>query len=177
MDPHEQNEWITRHIPHRVRAAIARLNLHESLLHVKAFIDPDLQTDEDKIYWRCSTDSIWQGRLAAIRWLIEFVGIKQGDNGRAVCAKKKPYSKDVRIDDFDGGELLRPATQEGQFLAHIWKGCSQASSHATNEYDHPSVNDEKDLPPALTIILDHLQKTIYQKAGQNIRDYVLERVI
>jgi hypothetical protein len=54
MDPHEQNEWITRHIPHRVRAAISRLNLEESLLCVKAFIDRELRTDEDKIYWRCS---------------------------------------------------------------------------------------------------------------------------
>ncbi len=175
MDLHEQSEWITRHIPHRVRAAIARLNLEDSLLRVKAFIDPELRTDEDKIYWRSATDSIWEGRLAATRWLIEFVGIKQDGKGNpAVCGKNS--RQDVRSDDFDGGRLLDHSTHEGQLLANVWKGCSQASSHATNAYSHPSVSDKKELPEALKIILDHLQKTIYQKAGKNIRDYVLERV-
>lgn len=175
MDPHEQSEWIARHIPHRVRAAIARLNMEGSLLRVEAIIGPQLRTDEDKIYWRCSTDSIWEGRLAATRWLIEFVGIKQDGEGKpAVC--KKNFPKDVRIDDFDGGKLLDHSTREGQLLANVWKGCSQASSHATNAYNHPPVSDRKDLPEALKIILDHLQNTIYQTAGKNIRDYVLEHV-
>jgi hypothetical protein len=52
MDQHEQREWITKHIPHRVRAAIARMNMENSLLRVKAFIDPEPRTEEDKIYWR-----------------------------------------------------------------------------------------------------------------------------
>lgn len=180
MDQHEQSEWITKHIPHRVRAAIARLDMEKSLLRVKPFIDPELRIDEDKIYWRCSTDSIWEGRLAATRWLIEFVGIKADGKGNpAVCEKKKVRNNvpttDVRVGDFDGGSLLRPLTPEGTFLADIWKGCSQASSHATNAYNHHSVSDKKDLPEALKIILDHLQNTIYQKAGKNICDYVLER--
>src|SRR5437867_220410 len=158
MDGHEQSEWLTMHIPHRVRAAIARLNMEQSLLRVKAIIEPQLRTDEDKIYWRCSTDSIWEGRLAATRWLIGFVGIKQDNAGNPAVCKK--VDKDVRIDDFDGGRLLGPSTPEGRLLAAVWKGCSQASSHATNEYGHPSVSDKQDLPEALKIILDHLQKTI-----------------
>jgi hypothetical protein len=173
MVPHEQSEWITKHIPHRVRAAIARLDLKGSLLCVAALIDPELRTDEDTIYWRCSTDSIWKGRLAATRWLIDFVGIKQDSKGKAVAHGKR--SSDVRIDDFDGGRLPGPSTPEGEFLANVWKGCSQASSHATNAYNHPSVDDKKILPKTLKIILDHLQTTIYQKAGKNIRDCVLER--
>jgi len=32
------------------------------------------------------------------------------------------------------------------------------------------------LPEALTPIVKHLQNTIYQKAGKNLRDYVLEPV-
>ncbi len=172
MDQNEQREWIDRHIPHRVRAAAARLNLEESLLRVRALVDPVRRTDEDEIYWRCATDSIWEGRLAAIRWLIEFVGIKQGRSGNpAVC--QKSFREDVRIDDFDGGRLVDCSTPEGRHLASVWKGCSQASSHATNAYNHPSVNDKKDLPEALKIILNHLQNTIYQRAAKNIRDYVL----
>jgi len=76
--------------------------MENSLLRVKAFIDPAPRTDEDKICRRCSTDSIWEGRLAATRWLIEFVGIRRDKNGNpAACTKKR--KDDVRMDDFDGG--------------------------------------------------------------------------
>jgi hypothetical protein len=32
MNSSEQSEWIARHIPHRVRAAVARLPMQNSLL-------------------------------------------------------------------------------------------------------------------------------------------------
>jgi hypothetical protein len=175
MDQHEQSEWITKHIPHRVRAATARINMENSLLRVGAFIDPALRTDEDKNYWRCALDSIWEGRLAATRWLIEFVGVQQDRNGNPVACPKK-RKDDVRIEDFAGGYLLDPSTVNGRYLADVWKGCTQASSHATNAYNHPSVDDRKVLPEALKIILNHLQNTIYDKVSINIRDCVLERV-
>jgi hypothetical protein len=174
MDQHEQNEWVTKHIPHRVRAAVARLNMEDSILGMNALIDPALRTDEDRIYWRCSTDSIWEGRLAATRWLIEFVGIKRGNDGNPVASTKK--GKDVRIDDLEGGRLLDPSTPRARRLANVWKGCSQASSHATNAYSHPPIDDQKVLPEALKIILDHLQSTIYDKASKKLRDCVMERV-
>lgn len=173
MDAHEQREWICRHIPHRVRAAIARLPMESSLLRVQASIDPPRLTDQDEIYWRCATNSIWAGRLAATRWLIEFIGIKQGKNGKAMRAKKQQGSQDVRIDNIDGGILFDVDGAEAQFLADVWKGCSQASSHATNQYDHPSVSDQSALPAAVTLILNHLQNTIYLRANVNLRDCVL----
>lgn len=174
MDPHEQSEWMTKHIPHRVRAAIARVRMENSLLRVNAFIDPVLRSDEDKIYWRCSTDSIWEGRLAATRWLIEFVGIQDKNGNPAACNKKRKV--DVRIVDFEGGRYLDPSTAHGRCLADVWKGCSQASSHATDAYTHASVDDQTVLPEALRIILDHLQETIYDNASKRILDYVLELV-
>jgi len=173
MDQQEQSKWITTHIPHRVRAAIARLPLEGSLLRVTASIDPELRTEVDKIYWRCATDSIWEGRLTATRWLIEFVGVKQDRRGNPAVCEKNKFGNDVRIDDFDGGKLLAHSTHEGQLLASVWKGCSQASSHATNAYRHPSVDDRTVLPEVLRIVLDHLQKTIYDKASKNVRDSVL----
>jgi len=173
MDPDEQTQWLTTHIPHRVRAATARLDMTRSLLGVRALIDPECRTVTDKVYWRCSTDSIWEGRLAATRWLIEFVGIKEGPEGNPAVAGKSKHGKDVRIDDLEGGELFDHSTDQGRRLASLWKGCSQASGHATKAYDHPSVSDKKELPDGLAIILDHLQRTIYQKAGMNIRDHVL----
>lgn len=173
VNQREQSEWRTKHIPHRVRAAIARLPMEQSLLRVTATIDPAPRTDLERIYWRCSTDSIWEGRLAATRWLIEFVGIKQDRSGNPACTKKGMH--DVRIDDFDGGALLVPSTPNGQRLADVWKGCTQASSHATNAYNHPKI-DETVLAGALKAILDQLQNTIYAKANEKIRDYVLEAV-
>jgi len=173
MDLQEQSEWMTKHIPHRVRAAIARLNLEGSFLRVNASIDPELRTEVDKIYWRCATDSIWEGRLVATRWLIEFVGIRQDGKGNPAVFEKSKFGQDIRIDDFDGGILLGHSTHEGQLLANVWKGCSQASSHATNAYSYPPVSDKKELPEALKIILDHLKNTIYEKAGKEFCDYVL----
>jgi hypothetical protein len=174
MDANEQPEWLCRHIPHRLRAAIARLPLENSLLHVKASIDPERRTDQDEVYWRCATDSIWEGRLAATRWLIEFIGIKRDGSGKATEHKKRKWSKDVRIDDFDGGTLFDTSDPNAQLLADVWKGCSQASSHATNEYNHPALSDRKELPAALTIVLNHLQDTIYKRASKRIRDCVLK---
>jgi hypothetical protein len=173
MNADEQSEWITRHIPHRVRAAIARLPMENSLLRVKASIDPERRTDREEVYWRCATDSIWEGRLVATRWLIEFVGIKRNDDGKAAECKKKRGSKDVGIDDLDGGKLFDLSSPHAQLLADVWKGCSQASSHATNEYNHPAVSDQKELPDALTMILNHLQDTIYNQVGEKVSDCVL----
>ncbi len=178
MNVTEQGEWIAKHIPHRVRAAIARLPMNNSILEVEAAIDPELRTDQDEVYWRCATDSIWEGRLAATRWLIGFVGIKADKNGRKTECKKKGSkekgAKDVRIDEFGGGELFNLCNPHAQLLADVWKGCSQASSHATNEYNHPSVCDRKELTETLTVILKHLQDTIYNRAGMKVRDCVLK---
>ena len=88
MDAPEQAIWLAEHIPHRVRAAIARLPMESSILRVTATIDPKCLTEQQKIYWRCAADSIWEGRLAATRWLIEFVGIKQGKAGNPVRCEK-----------------------------------------------------------------------------------------
>ncbi|HUJ81343.1 MAG TPA: hypothetical protein VLW83_05640, partial [Candidatus Acidoferrales bacterium] len=99
----------------------------------------------------------------------------QSKGGTSTVCEKRVPSEDVRIDDFDGGRLLDHLTDDGKLLASVWKGCSLASSHATNCH-HPSVSDQDVLPKALAIIVKHLQDTIYQKAGKELRDYVLERV-
>jgi hypothetical protein len=113
--------------------------------------------------------------LAATRWLIEFVGIHQNKKGNPIACPGK-RKDDVRVTDF-GGRLLDPSTPDGRRLADLWKGCTQASSHATNaDPPHPSVDDQTVLREALKVILDHLQDTIYDKESKKLRDYVLERV-
>ena len=176
MDSREQSQWLTNHIPHRVRAGVALLDgMEKSLLGAKIIIAPTCQSAEESLYWRIVTNSVFEGRLAATRWLIEFVGINQDRNG-VPCnrEKSKNHPFDVRIEDLDGGEILKCDTDDGKYLADIWKGCSQASGHATHKSNHPSVADRR-IAAALTIIRVHLQKTIYTKAGLNIRDCVFNR--
>lgn len=177
MDAAEQARWLKDHIPHRIRAAAARLPMENSLLQVTATIDPHPLTPPGRIFWRFATDSIWQGRLVAARWLIEFVGIKESDKCIPVQCRRNPkFPHDVFIDNLAGGVLFRPNAPEAQLLAQVWGGCSQASSHATTDtHKHHSIN-ERPLAEALTIILDYLQAGIYDTAGQKLRDYVLEPV-
>jgi len=170
----DQNRWMFDHIPYRVRVAISRLNdLDDSILGVKAFIkEPVPESQEQAVYRRCETDAIWEGRLTAIRWLIEFVGVKQRrKDGKAIrCDVDQKEGSDVRITHIQGGiffDLTKEA--EAQRLANIWKGCTQASSHATNANHLPV--DDKTAAEALKIVLRHLQETIY--AGKNLGDYVL----
>ncbi len=177
MDAAEQARFLEVHIPHRIRAATARLPMENSLLQVTATIDPRLQTPQDRLYWRFAADSIWEGRLAATRWLIEFVGIKEGDGSLPVQnERKRRFPNDVFINDLAGGVLFSTTVPEAQLLARVWGGCSQASSHATTDtHIHHPIN-EKPLAEALTIILDYLQAGIYDTAGTKLRDYVLEPV-
>lgn len=173
MDPKTQEEWLTTHIPHRVRAAIARLPLEDSVLRVDTRINLTPRTDAERIYWRCATDSIFQGRLAATRWLIEFIGIKADKNIKPVkCDKDSRNGDDVRINDL-GGELLSPEEPPAGDLARVWKGCSKVAMHATDACRHPEVEDPQ-LVKALKVITEHLQNQIYKKAGKQLRDYVLE---
>jgi hypothetical protein len=37
------------------------MDMKHTLLGVNPLIDPALETREHKIYWRCATDSIWEG--------------------------------------------------------------------------------------------------------------------
>jgi hypothetical protein len=52
MDAPEQTKWLAEHIPHRVRSAIARLPMENSILRVTATVDPQCRTEQDRIYWR-----------------------------------------------------------------------------------------------------------------------------
>jgi hypothetical protein len=144
LSPGDQADWRRTHIPHRVRAAIARLDMQQSILQVNTLLDPDRLTPDRKVYWRCSTDSIWEGRLAATRWLIEFLGICQ-KSGKP--ARPKKLHADVQLDDFNPGSnsLFDLSKPDACLLADVWKGCSQASSHATHGSNHPPVNEASDI--------------------------------
>jgi hypothetical protein len=54
-----------------------------------------------------------------------------------------------------------------KILAKVWKGCSQASGHPTQDTNHPPVNP-KALDEALRIIVEHLGRTIYSGGLANL---------
>lgn len=175
LDAATQNFWLVQHILHRVRAAVARLHgMEGSVLRASVkcvFLDEPSTGDSDqRIAWRCTNDAVHEGRLAATRWLIEFVGIKW--NGGSPIEAEPDRSKDVRIDQIDGGSLISHGSPEGMRLGQFWKGCSQAMSHATDSTRHPPV-DEATLAAVLTIITAHLDSTIYKAAKLGLRELVL----
>jgi len=172
VDATEQQDWLREHIPHRLRAAIARLDYLSELLGTQTPGDSTPANDDFAIRRRCEFNAINEGRLISIRWLIEFVWIKSDQAGASIpCPKSHPT--DVRIEDIAGGVRIDSSSKEAGVLAAIWKGCSQASSHATNAYSRPDVNEPK-LNEAMKIIWAHLRDTIYKQAGLNIKDIVLK---
>jgi hypothetical protein len=151
MDHAAQDEWLVTHIPHRIRAAIARLPLQEELLAAL------LVADSHAVRARCDGNAIWEGRLVAVRWLIEFVGVKD-KHGKP--ARPTPVGADASISMMSGGTPFDLQLPDAIFLARVWKGCSQASSHATHASSHPPVG-EAELDRAMSIVMAHLDRTVY----------------
>jgi hypothetical protein len=148
----DQDQWLSEHIPHRLRACLTGLRFEEELMPETAN-----KETQDSIRARCLLTAVWEGRMAAIRWLIEFVGIRdfKGKPGHP-----KPRKTDVSITSIQGGKSIDPSSPDGAFLASVWKGCSQASGHPTQDTNHPPV-DPKALDKAMRIIVRHLEDTIY----------------
>jgi len=165
MNTKDQSDWLQKHIPHRVRAALARVPLQEDLLNHQQY-----QSKKKEIEKRCEGDAIWEGRLAATRWLIEFIGVSAKKNGQPKLPSR--HSRDARIDDL-GGKIFDLNCSDARVLAKIWLGCSQGSSHATHASGHPPVN-EKEISKALKIVMKHLDKQLYSGAGQTIASFALQ---
>jgi hypothetical protein len=162
MAQQDITDWLERHIPHRVRAGLANSDLLKGYLgSVPQFA---ISSREHGIAWRCLTDSVWEGRLTSIRWLIEFVGIKGSSTlpVRVQEARKDPrFPEDRRIDDLPHGVLFPVDHPDAMRLAAFWTGCSKGSSHATQNSRHPVV-DNAQRDEVMKIIMDHLDRTLYK---------------
>ena len=169
ISPQDQEKWLQRDIPHRVRACLAFTKRLDDLIGLPKW---PANTRAEQIARRCATDAIWEGRLCAMRWLIEFVGLTEDKHHKPIV-RNKTKANDFRIDDLPGGVLIRPSSREAQTLAPVWKGGTQGSSHPTHLSNHPPVNNHE-LAAALEIIVDHLDKTIYASAPQKVIDLALQ---
>jgi hypothetical protein len=84
MASEDQDQWLVEHIPHRLRACLPFLTLQEELM-------PDTADEKARqnITGFCLVTAALEGRMVALRWLIEFVGIRErkGKPARPRCAQ------------------------------------------------------------------------------------------
>jgi hypothetical protein len=150
-----RNQWLTQHIPHRLSACLAELPLQSELFMLQVADDALRLT----IRAACCERAVWEGRMVAMRWLIDFIGVAANREGNPRLPTR--YSDaDVSISDILRGQKIELSSPEAAILAKVWQGCSQASSHPTQDSNHPPV-DPMTLDHALRIIVNHLQRTIY----------------
>jgi hypothetical protein len=153
MDSEEQDRWLVEHIPHRLRACLALSPLQDELMPQSA--DEETRERTKAVFMIMAA---FEGRLAAMRWLIELVGVceRKGEPDRP-----RPFPTAVSIKSIQGeDQRIDLSSDEAKFLAKVWTGCSQASGHPTQGTNHPPV-DNPTLDKALRIIVEHLQRTVY----------------
>jgi hypothetical protein len=153
----DRADWLHHHIPYRIRAGLAGLSFASEFLPERA--DAALRTRFAEAWLQSAA---YEGWMAAIRWLIDFVGVRDQQGKPA-----RPHrwgDHDVSITSLPGGPEIDLDSNEAEILRKVWKGCSQASSHATRDSKHFPV-DAKALEEALRIIVSHLDMTVYS-AGQ-----------
>ena len=103
--------------------------------------------------------------MTAMRWLIMFVGVSGVRHAPAEAKMRLPT--DMRIDRLDGGVLFDLSIPEASVLEKVWRGCSQATSHPTQDTNHPDVSP-RSLSVALQIVISHLERTIYAAKGRSL---------
>jgi hypothetical protein len=146
LSKEEQAYWLRQHIRTRVYAALANRRFVRDLQHSSS-ADP-----QKRDYLECIFHATWGGQHAAMRWLIEFVGVE--------CSRDPDV---VTIQCFDGGACLKKNSREYAEFEDIWIGCSKATSHPTTG-KHPDIK-ELTLHKAAVKIIRYLAETIYAKAG------------
>lgn len=173
LDPAVQRELLLRDIPHRICASLTWLKTMEGDWVMPP--DPDWKNkDTDKFHIYCVGRSVDEGRKAAMRWLIEFVGVAMNNKTRK---PKKPEplpgheEEQVLIERLDCDKLFDVNHSDAVILANVWKGCTQASMHATTNTNHPLV-DPEDLAEALNIVIKYLEENLYTPNGFTLLDVI-----
>ena len=163
------NSWLLRnsptnlggHLPNRIRILWANLPSLDRRLGTSP--EPDPPDPMQIIRRRCDTDAIWEGRLAALRWLIEFIGIKPAP----------PHETDAcSVWNFPDAEAFNPGP-DFDFLRDMWTSCTKASSHSTHNSGHTPITNAE-FERARDLIAAHLNRTIYKNTGTTVEDEALQ---
>jgi hypothetical protein len=109
MDPSQQQEWLDQHVPHRLRACLPFLTLEEEMM-------PDAvdENARQNIRGCFFVTAALEGRMVALRWLIEFVGIRER---KGKPDRPKLGNTGVSILCIKGGEQIRIPSPEADTLA------------------------------------------------------------
>jgi hypothetical protein len=176
LPPKTQRTLLLQDIPHRICASLTWLKTMDGDWAMPP--DPEWKNkDKDKFHIYCVGRSVDEGRKAAMRWLIEFVGIAK-DNKTKRPKKPAPLrgheDEQVLIERLDHGKLFDIHCGDAIILAEVWKGCTQASMHATTNTGHPLV-EPKNLAEALKIIIAYLENNLYTPNGFTLWDVIQDQ--
>jgi hypothetical protein len=159
----EIEEWLEQHIRSRMYAALARPEL------LRAWLEANPNSAEsDRFETVYLLQASCEGRHAALRWLLDFIGINdyRGDP-KVKMVYKSPLELQkehaTRITDLPGGELM-PYSPE---LHKVSRALTKATSHPTRNSGHEPIPPERLMKVALNIRV-HLQETIYWAAKKTL---------
>ena len=162
LDNTEKEAWLMQHVPHRVCAALAWLPMPEKW----AVPRPTDLPNRNLSVW-CVDRCVEEGRKAAMRWLIEFVGVTfDAKKNEAVPPRPHPNGKSVTMAQV-GGINFDTKRQDARKLAKIWEACTQASLHPTADTNHEPLK-KRDVAGALCIVIDHLETALYTPSGRDL---------
>lgn len=180
LQPDEQDCWLLEHLPNRVCAAWVWLhsmkgewewNRQRPLPPGERQRDFAENADGNQVW--CIGRAAEHGQKAAMRGLIEFVGIVLSKTGKPQrpSGYDNDIPKEVSIQSFvtDGSDLQIPLDSNNPsptawILARVWKGCTQSCVHPTFKTNHDRA-DPPELAEAFTIIVEHLQAKLYEPRG------------
>lgn len=162
----DRDDWLLRssptkdadHVPYRIRILWSRLPSLDVRLGPP--IPPPEVKGNEVIRRRCDSDAIFEGRIAAMRWLIEFIGVKPSS-----------YSDSCNASNFVGYAPFGTGT-DSVFLRDVWDSCTKAASHSTHASGHTPITDAM-RERVLRIVCSHLNNTIYKPLGTTVEDEAL----
>jgi hypothetical protein len=121
----------------------------------------------------CVDRTVDEGRKAAMRWLIEFVGIRLDKNDNVARPIAHDNGKSVTIEQA-GGRMFETSSEDVRKLAKVWQVCSQASGHPTMDTSHDPL-DPGDLASALKIVIAHLEAALFNPSRRDLWKIVREQ--
>jgi|ERR1039458_3410285 hypothetical protein len=166
----EKETWLVQHVPHRICATLPWLPMPKEWIVPR----PELPNMDFSVW--CVDRSIEEGQKAAMRWLIEFIGVKlETENKVEKVVPVKPHKNGKSVSILQvGGRMFDTNRPEALKLAKVWQACSQASLHPTMDTKHDDVGPD-DLASALQIVIAYLDSALYKPNGRDLWKIVHEQ--
>ena len=156
----QANYWLNQHIRSRIFAAYAQPRWFRPWAETQSPENRELQQSLHFIL-----QASWEGRHAAIRWLIEFVGVINDSEGQPKRSSRK-FDDDFRISDLAGTEIALKSA-EAEKLASLCYDLNKATSHPTHESDHDTITEER-LRWAAQFLASYVNEQLYKPRGMTL---------